>query len=49
MLAPLAAAWLIGVSGPGALWLAAAGLCGVMAGVQPALARRVRGEMTILL
>jgi Major Facilitator Superfamily len=38
--APVAAAWLIGAFGPGALWTAMAAVCLAMAAVQPALLRR---------
>jgi MFS family permease len=42
LLAPLVGTWLIGVSGPGLLWSAAAVVCTVMAGVQPWVVRRIR-------
>ncbi|NUR62604.1 MAG: MFS transporter, partial [Catenulispora sp.] len=42
LLAPLAAAWLIGMSGgPALLWAATAVLCAVMAAIQPRLLARV--------
>lgn len=51
VLAPLAAAWLIGVSGPALLWSVTAGSCGVMAGVQPRLLKRVlagAGDLAVI-
>ncbi|WP_194895249.1 MFS transporter [Catenulispora pinisilvae] len=43
LLAPLVATWLIGVSGPAALWTVSALVCAAMAVAQPWVVRRVRG------